>query len=33
MQIYDWLSKLMKINASLFSGNPFEAIKKSQERE
>lgn len=33
MQIYDWLSELMKINESFFSGNPFEAIKKSQERE
>lgn len=33
MQIYEWLVELMKRNESLFSGNPFEAIKKSQEQE
>lgn len=31
MQIYEWLTELMERNESLFSGNPFEAIKKSQE--
>ena len=33
MQIYEWLTELMKRNESLFSENPFEAIKKSQEQE
>lgn len=32
MQVYEWLEELMKRNEALFTGNPFEAIQKSQEQ-